>query len=213
MKNQVQHFLVNNLYNTSTELCRIMNFYGSDKGSGHHNYTTFYHYLMREHKNKKMNVFELGLGTNDLSITSNMSGNGSPCGSLRGWRDYFINSDIFGADIDDKILINENKISTYYCDQTDPTCIQKMWKTIDKKFDIIVEDGLHTFDANRIFFENSIDVLNDGGIFIVEDIDKNFFNNFEEYITAHRHKFKFMDLIKIPNPKNLSDNNLLLVLK
>lgn len=37
-----------------------------------------------------------------------------------------------------------------------------MWKNDDlvDNFDIIVEDGLHTFDANVCFFENSVHKLN-----------------------------------------------------
>jgi hypothetical protein len=31
----------------NTDLCSIMNQYGSDKGSGHHNYTILYDYLFK----------------------------------------------------------------------------------------------------------------------------------------------------------------------
>ena len=37
-------------------------------------------------------------------------------------------------------------------------------------FDIIIEDGLHTFEANKCFFENSIHKVKRGGIYIIEDI-------------------------------------------
>jgi SAM-dependent methyltransferase len=213
MNDRFQYFLEHNLQNSSTDLCQIMNSCGSDKGSGHHNYTTFYHFIFQHLRDRQLNVFELGLGTNDLTIESNMSGRGTPCGSLRGWREYFSQANIFGADIDDKILVSEDRIQTFYCDQTNSSCISSMWQFINRKFDIIIEDGLHNFNANKIFFENSVDVLVDGGIFIIEDIDKSSFSDFENYIDSSRNKYNYMGLIKIPNPRNMSDNNVLVVIK
>lgn len=213
MQNKVNFFLNNSLHNTPTDLCQIMNRNGSDKGSGHHNYTTFYRFIFNEIREKNLNVFELGLGTNDLRIPSNMSGMGVPCGSLRGWREYFSNSNIFGADVDDKILIQEERIKTFYCDQTNSSCISNMWNTIGKEFDIIIEDGLHTFEANKTFFENSIAFLKPGGFFIVEDIDYRYHSHFSKFIEENHRNFNYMELIKIPNPKNMSDNNIMLVVK
>lgn len=49
-----------------------------------------------------------------------MGNNCRPCASIYGWKEFFQNSLIFGADIDKDILINEDRIKTYYCDQTKP---------------------------------------------------------------------------------------------
>ena len=110
-------------------------------------------------------MFELGLGTNNVNVTSNMGTNGRPGASLYGWSEFFPNSKIFGADIDKGILFNTDRIKTFYCDQTNP--------------DIIIEDGLHTYEANVCFLENSIHKLKVNGYYIVEDIiysDINLFN-------------------------------------
>ena len=48
-----------------------------------------------------------------------------------------------------------------------------MWKSLDG-FDIIIDDGLHEFHANKCFFENSIEKLNPGGFYIIEDIGKKY---------------------------------------
>ncbi len=46
-----------------------------------------------------------------------------------------------------------------------------MWKKIKKKnFDLIIDDGLHTNEANISFFENSFKYLKPDGMFIIEDI-------------------------------------------
>lgn len=201
------------LYEKDTELCQIMNSNGSDKGSGHHNYTKFYDFIFKNIKSEVKYVFELGLGTNNLNIPSNMSGLGTPGGSLRGWRDYFSNAKIFGADIDKDILIQENNINTYYCDQTNSSSVKELCNNFNFQFDIVIEDGLHTFEANKIFLENFIDVVKEGGIFIIEDIDIKYFNEFNEYILTNKNKYKFMELVTIPNEKNKSDNNIIFIIK
>jgi len=143
-----------------TPLCEIMGRNKSDKGASNimtswHNYTTFYYSIFKNLKNEKLRIFELGLGTNNVSIPSNMGSNGRPGASLYGWAEFFTNSFIAGADIDNNILFNTEKIKTFYCDQTNPDVIKKMWNNnndLSEDFDIIVEDGLHTFKANVCFF-------------------------------------------------------------
>ena len=99
----------------STPLCEIMGRNLSDKGhininTSHHNYTTFYYSIFKDLCNKKLRVFELGLGTNNINIKSNMGKDGRPGASLYGWSEFFPNSEIFGADIDSEILFNTDKI-------------------------------------------------------------------------------------------------------
>src|SRR2546423_475374 len=113
--------------NLPTELCRIMTRYGSDKGAGRHNYTTLYHHLFRNLRNKQVTVFELGIGTNNPALPSNMGVAGNPGASLRGWADYFPSGQIFGADIDREILFNEDRIKTFHCDQLSKSSIEQMW--------------------------------------------------------------------------------------
>ena len=161
----------------STPLCEIMGRHKSDKGSiniesSWHNYTTFYYSIFKDLRENHLRIFELGLGTNNINFPSNMGPEGRPGASHFGWSEFFPNSHIFGADIDTDILFNTDKIKTFYCDQTNPEIIKKMWNENDlhDNFDIIVEDGLHTFNANVCFFENSIHKLNPNGYFIIEDI-------------------------------------------
>ncbi len=91
--------------------------------------------------------------------------------------------------------------------------IEQLWKNFDFQFDVIIEDGLHTFNANKIFFENSINILKDGGIFIIEDIDKRYHSDFNNFINQVKNRYKFIDLVKIPNSRNDGDNNIILVIK
>jgi len=203
-----------------TMLCEIMERYGSDKGSrdtlnSHHNYTTLYDALFSAMRSNPLRVFELGLGTNNVDVPSNMGVDGKPGASLRGWREYFPNADIYGADIDRRVLFEETRIKTYYCDQTNPRIISEMWKHPDllMGFDIIIEDGLHTFEANACFFENSIYKLKKGGYYIIEDISNRDVAKFNSAISSWVVKYPNLKfhLETLPSASNYTDNRLLIV--
>jgi hypothetical protein len=199
-----------------TELCDIMNKYGSDKGQGRHNYTVFYDKTFKSLKNKSLNVFELGLGTNNLDIKSNMGANGIPGASLRGWKEYFPSSLIYGADIDERILFEEDRIKTFYCDQTNKSIIEDMWNNEILKnvlFDIIIEDGLHEFNANLIFLKNSLHKLKNNGYFIIEDLLPKTIELFENEIDILKEQFSdyTFEIIKLEHNNNFIDNNLLVI--
>ena len=159
--------------NSNSKLTELMNYYGSDKGgkNNHHNYANFYSEIFFHRRNEIKSFLEIGLGTNNVNLPSNMGIDGVPLASLRAWRDYFKNAQIYGADIDKSILKNEERIKTFFVDQTNPESIKKLFNSIGElKFDIILEDGLHEYNANICFFENSIDYLKNNGIYIIEDI-------------------------------------------
>ena len=142
---------------------------------------------------------------------------GKPGASLYGWKEFFVNSKIFGADIDKDVLFNTDNIHTFFCDQTNPDIIKNMWENLLLKdnFDIIIDDGLHTFNANVCFFENSIHKLNPGGYYIIEDIRFVEKYLFESKIVEWQQKYinlKF-ELICIPSKINNIDNNILVIFK
>ena len=206
----------------ATPLCEIMGRNNSDKGSlnissSWHNYTTLYYSLFKNITHKALRVFELGIGTNNPNIASNMGINGRPGASLYGWSEFFPNSKIFGADIDRNILFNTDRIKTFYCDQTNPEVIQDMWNEpeLQDNFDIIIDDGLHLYHANFTFFENSIHKLNSKGYYIIEDILQNdqhiFLNKSKEWETKYPECT--FTLINIPSTNNRVDNTLLVIAK
>jgi hypothetical protein len=205
-----------------TPLCEIMARNQSDKGSlniekSHHNYTTFYYSIFKDLRMKELRIFELGLGTNNVNVPSNMGKYGRPGASLYGWAEFFPNSYIFGADIDKDILFNKDRIKTYYCDQTKPEIIKTMWSEteLQENFDIIVEDGLHTFNANVCFFENSIHKLKPNGYYIIEDVIIDQIHLFENKIKEWENQYKdcSFKLVKLYGSCNTYDNNLLVVYK
>lgn len=205
-------------FNTDTELCEIMQRNKSDKHSLVHNYTKVYSFLFNEIKDKSINLFELGIGTNKPHLPSNMGINGTPGASLRGWRDYFINAQIFGADIDLDILIDEERIKTFYVDQKNPAVIRSLFDNDLKnvEFDIIVDDGLHEFEANRDLILNSIHKLKKGGIHITEDLNCITRDQFKSLLNdsfLNNLNIRYAEIFTLPFEGNSRDNTLLFLIK
>jgi len=209
-------FIADKLYLSETELCAILNRSGSDKAGGlpgKHNYGTLYHYLFAPIRESATAIFELGLGTNNRSFQSNMGGHAIPCGSLRAWREYFPNAEIYGADIDKSILVQEDRIKTYYCDQLDPASIKSMWAHIPEELDVIIDDGLHEYMANRTLLTNSMDKLKPGGLYIVEDIPTRVVKEYVKLAGNLKDLYTQAEVVVLPNANNQHDNNLLVVVK
>ena len=199
--------------NSNLKLTELMNYYGSDKGgkNNHHNYADFYSEIFFHRRNEIKSFLEIGLGTNNVNLPSNMGIDGVPLASLRAWRDYFKNAQIYGADIDKSILKNEERIKTFFVDQTNPESIKKLFNSIGElKFDIILEDGLHEYNANICFFENSIDYLKNNGIYIIEDI---FYKDKKKFLNYFKNKNYNFSIVDIYHKKNITNNCLVIVRK
>lgn len=169
-------------YSRPTYLCNLMDNYGSDKGPNFKNcgnYSKFYDFIFNGIRDNIKNLFEVGIGTNNLDVPSTMGADGVPGASLRAWRDYFPNASIVGADVDKRILFSENRIETYYVDQYNNDTINELWNKFNSVlFDVIIDDGIHdTYSENSgnvNFFENSLHMLKSGGFYIIEDVAINF---------------------------------------
>ncbi len=192
--------------------------YGSDKGSltdanqsyswSAHSYADYYTQIFSHCRNSVNKVFECGLGTNNPNLLSSMGINGKPGASLRVWRDYFPNAQIYGADIDTEILFSEEKIQTYYIDQLNPVSIQNFWNTFKvSDFDLMIDDGLHTFEAGSCLFSNSIEKLSKTGIYIIEDVTIEDALRYKNFFASYKYSVHFIPLIRPNQP--LSDNILI----
>lgn len=154
---------------------------GSDKGSPieddkfvskwkYHAYTDFYEHFLGPWRNNVQGVFECGIGTTDQSIQSNMGSQGTPGASLRMWRDLFPNANIYGADIDKNVLFTEDRIQTYWVDQTNRGSVESLSRSLPKDLDLIIDDGLHDATAAITLFKGVFGNLRPGGVYIVEDV-------------------------------------------
>ena len=155
------------------KLKNLFNQYGSDKTR-----TLLVYIYFEIFSNFKINsLLEIGLGTNNIKVRSNMGLDGKPGASLRAFRDY-LGIKIYGADVDKKILFEEKNIQTYFIDQLENKTIRNIKKSIPK-LDLIIDDGLHQPDANLNVILELLDHLNPNGILVIEDIEPNFVHIFK----------------------------------
>lgn len=136
--------------------------YGSDK-STRHNYYLIYADILKGQRNDSFNLLEIGLGTPSASVSEY-------CASSKAFRDWAPNAQIYGADIRKDILFQEERIHTYYADQTDLESLKSFTDQLSCKFDLIIDDGLHTPWANFNTITATLPLLKDDGVLVVEDI-------------------------------------------
>jgi len=135
-------------------------------------YTYYYDLLFRDIRKSIKKVFECGIGTNNINLPSNIGENGKPGASLLMWKDYFPNANIYGADIDRSILFSEDRLKTYFIDQTKTDSIVDFWHTVgETEFDLIIDDGLHSPNANIATLDFGLQIIKKNGWVIVEDIN------------------------------------------
>jgi hypothetical protein len=205
---EIKNKIINDFFSSGkikdkTDLCIEMERFGSDKCSEWHNYSPFYDFVFSADRNKNLKIFEVGIY------------GGS---SVRAWKEYFKNSQIYCGDVNPDYFINEERIQSFFCDQDNPGSIREMWENEilkDLYFDLIIDDGKHEYLSNLNFLENSYHKLVKGGIFIIEDLTIPTFNSFQERLDEINRLLipSYIELIKIQNIKNNIDNNLLIIQK
>ncbi len=215
LSSYIHHEIIDEDHNN--ELSELCEKYGSDKGGRSefniskrkpHFYTSYYFQKFHNYRDKILLVFECGIGTNDEKYQSNMGKDGKIGASLKLWREFFFNAEIFGADIDKNILFKSNRINTYYVDQKDKASIIKMWKRIKlNNFDLIIDDGNHSYEAAVSLFFNSFDKLKSKGLYVIEDVHA-------AYLIKLARKLKnFNPTIISSNRKNNIDDYLFIITK
>ena len=145
-----------NINDTNT-LNALFNNYDTDKNSYFHNYTRQYDTLLKDFRDKPIKYLEIGVY------------NG---GSIKAFRDTFLHSTcVLGLDINHECKQYENIDNNVFIEignATDDNFI----KTITEKygtFDIILDDGSHMNRDVIKSFELLFPLLNDNGLYIVED--------------------------------------------
>jgi hypothetical protein len=171
---------------TNKELGNLFQKYGSDKKT--HNYHIIYENIIKEVGEVSL-LIEIGLGTNNEDVLSNMSSKGRPGSSLRAFRDYLDNTQIVGLDIDSRILFEENRIKTFEFDQNVIESLEILPKTFLNGVDILIDDGLHSpiANINTIYFANQL--LKKNGFLIIEDINKHAIDLYRVILQAAQKDF------------------------
>ena len=153
------------------ELAALFNRYGSDKDRN--GYSHVYSILFDHLKDKPLNVLEIGIGTMTPNACSSMKGympdTYKPGASLRAWRDYFPNAKIWGMDVQPDTQFTEERIETRLVDSTCNNSVNAVMKDLPR-FDIIIDDGYHLDNAQKLTLRNFFPYLKEDGIYVIEDI-------------------------------------------
>lgn len=146
--------------------------YGTDKNiSG---YTQKYMELWEKYRNDIQSVLELGVGTLIHGTPFSFShirqhyDHYEPGGSLKVWRDYFPNANIYGIDINEDCLIEEERLKTFIVSSTDKEkCDEQLG---DLTFDIIIDDANHNAINQLTTLQHFFHRVNDNGYYVIEDV-------------------------------------------
>lgn len=154
-------------------LRQIFDRHHCDKGSIKHKYDRCYEQHFEPIKNDNINILEVGCFRGE---------------SIESWLDYFPNANIYTIDIFErtqpeqvKCLSNDRVkwIKASSMDTKLRSIIKQQWG--DVKFDIIIDDGAHWHEANRLTFANLAALGKPGSLYFVEDV----FNMDNPYVAMH----------------------------
>lgn len=123
-----------------------------DKGTAH-SYIEVYEEILKPYRN--------GCSFMEIGVSQGLS--------MEMWADYFENSNLIGSDIkcqSDEIR-NNKRYKFIESDATKPDFINKIG---DTKFDVIIDDGSHKKEDQINSYNLLKDRLNEGGIYVIEDV-------------------------------------------
>lgn len=139
--------------------------YATDKSRRRHGYAAHYARHMQHRRRRVHAVLEIGVG----GYESPMMGGAS----LRMWRTYFPNAQIYGMDIEEKKFPRENRITVLQGDQTDGAFLKELAQRCGP-FDFVVDDGSHVPSHQRASFDALWPTLPPGAVYAIEDLDTNY---------------------------------------
>lgn len=153
---------------TLTELAKK---YSSDK-LFRHSYMPHYEKLLAQRQVKRL--LEVGIGYRDLMVPFLPEGVAYCHGSsLKMWSEYWPDAEIWACDIREDTLINEGNIKSVVCDQSSGHSLAEMvWQVthgLEHKLDVIIDDGSHQFEHQKLTASVLLPRLVEGGVYIIED--------------------------------------------
>jgi SAM-dependent methyltransferase len=188
------------------ELALLFDMYDSDKGSVYkkkvHTYADTYHALFSPLRHEVTAVFECGVFRG---------------GSLRAWRDYFPNAAIIAGDINAGFLFDEERIHTALLDQMSPDSIGSFFSALapkyPDKFDIMIDDGCHIYEATLCLFENAIKYLKPNGLYIIEDMLEKYFSSYRDFFKKYIDREEITVEYKVMSQKTGDPHNNLIIIR
>jgi hypothetical protein len=175
-----------------------------------HSYIDTYEALFSPKKLLKNNVLEIGIGEPKQNKENG--------GSIKLWCDYFPLSNIYGLDIhhisniNDCIKNNDRITLITSVDAYSETFIENTFVKNNIKFDILIDDGPHTLDSMIFFLKHYLQLLNDDGILVIEDIPDINWTRILRDNTPEEFK-KFIQIADLRHVKNRWDDIMFIIKK
>lgn len=126
----------------------------TDKSSKVHSYTQHYEAYFEPLRNLPLKILEIGVQAGV---------------SLRMWKSYFTNAQIYGLDYYDCEPLQEDRVKILRGNQIDPKVLEKI--SSEGVFDIIIDDGSHKNTDIVTTFEYLFPRLAPGGLYVIEDLN------------------------------------------
>lgn len=142
-------------------LANLFNKHGCDK-SAKHGYDKVYEAEFEHLREEPINILEVGVFKG---------------ASTAAWLEYFPNATIYGIDVFKRVamrdieVLQDPRVKVLKADSTSIVVREKIkeeWPRI--RFDIIIDDGLHTPEANAQTLHNLFPLLKKTGRYYVEDV-------------------------------------------
>ena len=155
-----------------TPLCKLAWKYRTDKCPRiKHIYTPFYYELFKDKKQSIKKVLEMGIG---YDKTMPHCGDSYKIGaSLRMWRDFFPDAQVYGADIALASMFQDERIETHLCDERKENDIKRLVEKTGSDIDLFIDDGLHHHNDQIFLAKTILPLLKDDIIYIIEDVGHN----------------------------------------
>lgn len=166
-----------------------------------HPFTPVYFELLKEKRESTKKVLEIGIGWREMALKWRDYQTGA---SLFMWREFFPNAQIYGIDIEDRTLINDDRITTFLCDQTDEKDLTKLIDKIGNDIDLIIDDGSHITEDQIFSCKTFMPIVKKDVIYIVEDVKEpnivaNALNMYKTSIPALKRRFKDDNIVVVTN--------------
>lgn len=194
-------------------LCKLGSIHPTDKSPYNkennlhkHPYSAVYDLLFAQLKNKEITLGEIGILDNN---------------SMKCWREFFPFANLIGMEYN-KDLINKAKLDNIEnCNYIDLNVQNQESLDIIKnnyKFDILIDDSTHIFEDQVNIILTLSSCINNGGIFVIEDIFKNIKTSlFLERIKPVSHIFSYIGFIncehKLKYSGSWNNDRLLIMIK
>lgn len=120
-------------------------------------FIVLYGELFQEYREKPIRLLEIGVQDGD---------------SIELWKKYFKKAEIVGLDVRPIAIEGATIVAG---DQSDPEILRSLGN-----FDIIIDDGGHKMSQQKTSFNILFDQLNEGGIYVIEDLETSYLVDYKD---------------------------------